>query len=405
LQKKIKIVHLVGGNVNSGASKGAFFLNKLLNNHPRIISKILSEENIYKTKLNFKKLRFYYERLPRLLYPNRTGSSFSSATTGVNVLNNEYFLDADIIHLHWINHAFFNISDLRKINKPIVWTIRDMWTFTGGCHYTLNCNKFIKSCNSCPQLKSNMSYDLSTFNQNRKIRYLKNKNISFVTQSDWMTENAKKSKILKNEKIQTFYPSFDYKNFYYDYDKELKKRFNSKNNKKIILFGAQNLKAEYKGFKYFLKALKYLDKDKFKVIFFGNLLDNYELKKIGIEFINLGYLNNTSFLRKLYSISDVFVISSIQDGSPKTIIESLLCETPIVYFKKTSIDDFCKSKKIGGYGAYYCDSRDLANGIKWVSNKKDIKEITKKTKKLILKKFNQKDLTEKYVKLYEKIIK
>ena len=66
-----------------------------------------------------------------------------------------------------------------------------MWPFTGGCHYTLGCNKFTSNCQSCPQLKSNFKYDLSTFNQNRKLKYF-NKNISFVVNSNWMRKMAEK---------------------------------------------------------------------------------------------------------------------------------------------------------------------------------------------------------------------
>ena len=69
----------------------------------------------------------------------------------------------------------------------------------------------------------------------------------------------------------------------------------------------------------------------------------------------------------------------MQEGFPKTVIESLLCKTPIVYFKETAIEDICENKKIGGYGANYCDSQDLANGIKWITeNNIKVKDIINK---------------------------
>ena len=40
----------------------------------------------------------------------------------------------DIIHLVWINELL-SIEDIGKITKPIVWTIADMWPFTGINHY------------------------------------------------------------------------------------------------------------------------------------------------------------------------------------------------------------------------------------------------------------------------------
>ena len=46
--------------------------------------------------------------------------------------------EADIINLHWINGGFLSLKSLEKLselNKPVVWTLHDMWAFTGGCHY------------------------------------------------------------------------------------------------------------------------------------------------------------------------------------------------------------------------------------------------------------------------------
>ena len=88
-----------------------------------------------------------------------------------------------------------------------------MWPFTGGCHYTLGCNKFISKCGRCPQLSSNLNYDLSTFIQNRKIKHY-NKKIKFVVNSKWMKKMASKSSILKNFEVLTFFPSFDIENFF-----------------------------------------------------------------------------------------------------------------------------------------------------------------------------------------------
>jgi hypothetical protein len=62
---------------------------------------------------------------------------------------------------------------LPKIRKPIVWTFRDMWPMTGGCHYTLSCNNYKKTCGNCPQLNSNEKHDLSYFSQKKKIKIVK----------------------------------------------------------------------------------------------------------------------------------------------------------------------------------------------------------------------------------------
>ena len=37
----------------------------------------------------------------------------------------------DIIHIHWINQGFISLKSLSNIKKPTIWTMRDMWAFTG----------------------------------------------------------------------------------------------------------------------------------------------------------------------------------------------------------------------------------------------------------------------------------
>ncbi|WP_075520317.1 glycosyltransferase [Candidatus Pelagibacter communis] len=402
MENKLKIIHLVGGNKNSGAFKGADLLNKDLKRN-YIDSNILYEEEESFTKKIKAKFRQTFEKFPKILYPKRISASFSSSIIGHNFFNNQKYKNSDIVHLHWINNGFFNISSIPKIKKPVVWTIRDMWPFTGGCHYTLGCNKFTSNCQSCPQLKSNFKYDLSTFNQNRKLKYF-NKNISFVVNSNWMRKMAEKSTVLRNFEILTFYPSFDIDNFFED-KSENNETINLNPNKKIILYGAQNIEAEYKGFKYFLDSIDYLDKSKFQIVFFGNFWKQEKIKNKRIEYTNLGFINDIKIQRKLYSIADVFVATSLQEGFPKTVAESLLCNTPVVYFKDTAIEDICESKIIGGYGANYKDSKDIAKGINWVlENEQFSKNIAIEAEKKIKKNFNSKKLIQKYINLYQEIL-
>ena len=107
-----------------------------------------------------------------------------------------------------------------------------------------------------------------------------NKNIKFIVNSNWMKKMASKSSILKNFEILTFFPSFDFENFFEDYDDNFIKSHKINKKKKIILYGAQNIEAKYKGFKYFLDCLDFLEKEKYQILFFGNLWDEKEIKKL-----------------------------------------------------------------------------------------------------------------------------
>ena len=140
----MKILHFVGGDLKSGSSKAVLILSKNLKKN-KINSKIYNKNS--KTKILYEKI---FKRIN--LQPQNT--TISLGLFGTDFFKNKDYKEADIIHLHWINKSLININDIVKIDKPIVWTIRDMWPFTGVCHYSYDCERYVNSCGKCPQLKS-----------------------------------------------------------------------------------------------------------------------------------------------------------------------------------------------------------------------------------------------------------
>ncbi|MCB0502451.1 MAG: glycosyl transferase group 1, partial [Bacteroidetes bacterium] len=89
------------------------------------------------------------ERLAFKPYHNGEINSFyfSPANFGMDISKHPLIKAADIIHLHWINLAFLSINSIKQLavlNKPVVWTLHDMWAFTGGCHYSGDCTNYLK---------------------------------------------------------------------------------------------------------------------------------------------------------------------------------------------------------------------------------------------------------------------
>ena len=60
---------------------------------------------------------------------------FSLGLVGSTFKEKVDMINPDIIHIHWPNAFTLSIDEISKINRPIVWTLRDCWAFTGGCHY------------------------------------------------------------------------------------------------------------------------------------------------------------------------------------------------------------------------------------------------------------------------------
>jgi len=409
----MKILHIVAGDLNGGAARGAYWLHsglKELNIDSKIFtnSKITLGDNSVVTINNSKKrkainiIRGQLDNLFPLFYRKRKKIIFSSSFFGVDFTKTNEYKEADIVHLHWINGSFVNIKHLGKIEKSIVWTMRDMWPMTGGCHYAMECDKYKTGCGNCEQLNSHSSYDLSKFILNRKKKYLP-KDMKIVGISHWLSDEAKKSELFKDYDVRTISNNIDSKEFF-PVDKDIaRKILGIKSSKKIILVGSTNLKDFYKGFDKYLEAIKQLDKEKYFLCFFGNV-DKNVVSDLGFEYKSFGYLNDNISLRLVYSCANVFVAPSLMDAFGKTIAESMGCGTPVVCFDATGPKDIV-THKVDGYKAESFKSDDLSSGIEWILNNKNYEELCQKARNKVVGEFDSVVVAKKYIELYEEILK
>lgn len=403
----MKILHLSAANDSSGAGKATILTHNALLKLG-YVSKILflksklrdSEIHSYHNKSFFHKLKriFFtkFEQFPLLFYSKKNKRIFSPALIGLNLKKENLINWADVIHIHWSNHGFVDITEIVKWNKPIVFTLRDMWAFTGGCHYTFECTNFKNQCGKCPNLGSYKENDLSKLVLKRKIKHLGSAHINWVAISSWMQKKAKESTLLKGKKIPIIYSGVDITIFKI-FDKiETRNKLNLPENKTILLFGATDLRERYKGFEYAKTLLNKLNND-FLVITFGS--GNFKDNEITQQSIHFGKIN-TSKLCELYNAADVFIGPSIAEGMGKTFLEAQLCGIPVVCFDKTGPVDIVKHKETG-YIAKFKDDYDLLEGLKFCLNTKINREFIRA---LSVKKFNINTIAKQYIKIYEKSI-
>jgi glycosyltransferase involved in cell wall biosynthesis len=409
----MRILHLMAGSIEEGAARGLYWLHEGLLNKG-IDSKILIQQEYRRVQDNTvsvitrsKKTRIinYFnimmEKLIVHYYRKKNPFElFSPSIFGLNIMNNDLYKNADIIHLHWINNAYIDFKMLSKIQKPIVWTLRDMWPFTGGCHYAGNCENYKNSCGRCPMLGSSSKYDLSKYIFQRKKKYYKD-NIHAVAISNWMKTCAQESKLFNNTEV--IHNCLDPEKFSSISKKTARETLGLSIDSKVVLIGAINiLDNKTKGFDKFIEAVKLLDDD-IQYLFFGSHMsdhENFKNKKIK----SLGFINDDITLKIVYSAADVFVAPSIQEAFGKMIIESMACETPVVAFDATGPKDII-THKVDGYLAEAYESSDLAEGIKWIlEDKEQHVLLSKKAREKVMNNFSSDIIAEKYIDLYKKII-
>jgi glycosyltransferase involved in cell wall biosynthesis len=370
----MKIVHMIAGDLSGGAAKGAYWLHQGLLKIG-MDSKVLTnakgsiKDPTVATLLSSpaKKITFALQNrllsAPQKFYLNRKDRYFSTGDLGVNFLDHEFYRAADVVHMHWIN-GLVSLKAMNRIKKPTVWTLRDMWPFTGGCHYPeVNCTRYRESCGACPQLRSHRDYDLSRRIFERKKQLIPQHTV-LVGISEWLSQSAKSSALLNDFDIRTIPNNIDTKIFKPADPVAARLELNLPANKKIILIGAQSLHDHYKGAEIFADAMTYIDRSDVHIAIFGR-----ESSALGPRLphpsSDFGFIRDENILRLLYACADVFCAPSVLEAFGKTLAEAQACGTPVVCFESTGAADVIAHQKTG-YKSKLGSAYDLAMGIKWV---------------------------------------
>jgi glycosyltransferase involved in cell wall biosynthesis len=316
----------------------------------------------------------------------------------------------DVIHLHWICGGFVSVKDIKKLaklNKPIVWTLHDMWAFCGAEHYVRDTKRYIEGYNKNNRPNFEKGLDLNKWTWKRKMKHWSKIDFNVVTPSRWLAECAGESHLLKNKRIEVIPNGIDTKIFK-PIEKEIAREIlNLPQNKKLVLFGAMNAtKDPRKGFEFAKKAMRELSEKKenedMELVVFGASEPEEEVD-FGFKVNYLGKISDETSLALIYSAVDVFVTPSLEDNLPNTIMESLTCGNPCVGFNIGGIPDMIDHKN-NGYLAECKNSKDLAEGIEWVLEDSNYEKICQNARERATKNFNVKVIVEKYIDLYKSIL-
>ena len=318
-----------------------------------------------------------------------------------NFVNKINSLDIDIVNLHWIGNNLIPIKDIKKIKKPIVWTLHDMWPYAGSEHYTIH-DRIFKGYSKSNKPETNKGFDFEKYCWNLKKKHYPKK-MKIIATSDWQFRTAKKSLLFKDYEIEKILYPLDF-NFWKPINKiDSRKILNLPKDKKIILIGAERLDSYRKGFHLLYEIINGIESKDILLIFFGKLSNksifNFDNIKT-LFFSNLAA--NSIDLKILYSAADLFVAPSIQESFGITVQEAASCCLPTVCFKNNGIADTVKHH-VNGYIANDADTKDFSRGIDWCLNK-ITNETMEKNLDILKKIFSYSTISEKYKSLYEKLI-
>jgi len=406
----IKVVHIQTGLPTS--SNAAFRIHKGMLEHGIESSMFVMDtqrienENLFKIKGPKKSLivRTYNILSNLILSKKKEGSySFSYACFGFNIANFKSITNSDVIYLHWINGGFLSnrsIKIISELGKPVVFFMHDMWTITGGCHHSLDCNNYTLNCEFCPIFINNGKKSIASkqFLIKKKL-FARFDNLFFVAPSKWLTNCAKISGLTKDKPIFHI-PNIVDDRVFVPIDKTTAKRLlNIADDKVIISFGSVGgTKNHFKGWSFLKEAIDILYSKNLnfniEILIFGSDFDKCVADSIPFKTHFVGRLNDEISMVVVNNAADVFVSPSLAESFGLTFLENILCNTPAVGFDVGGVPDIIEHK-INGYLAKYKDSEDLANGIIYC--------LEHKLQMTVNSEFNKDRILKKHIDLIEKI--
>jgi glycosyltransferase involved in cell wall biosynthesis len=315
----------------------------------------------------------------------------------------------DLVNLHWLAWGLLSIESIAQIDCPIVWTLHDMWAFTGGCHYAGDCELYQTNCANCPQMPPRFNIDLAKWVFNRKVKQWQNLDLTIVSPSNWLARCVDNSSLLKGHKVEVISNSINLDIYRPDEKKVSRDKLNLPEDKYLILFGADSIDSPQKGFSLLKDALKRLSlttwHDKCELIIFGSI-QSLDMSMFKFKTHYLGSIHGDENLATLYKVADLFVSPSMQDNLPNVILESLACGTPCVAFNIGGMSDMIEHK-INGYLATPFDPNNLAEGITWLLENigKEGDTLGQNARRTAEERFSMNRQANSYLKLYQNILK
>ena len=417
----VRIIHLNTYAGNGGAGIACKRLNKALKDtglDSEIAVNFLFRDDPGVTDLSkglFAKARtaagIITERLFSKLYTKAVPIPFSFPVWGKDISNLKLLRSADIIHLHWINHAFLRPEDLAKLsrlNKPLVWTFHDSNAFTGGCHVRYECDHYQNECGYCPVLKDPGANDSSHRIWLRKEEAYRHLDFTVIAPSRWMADSVRKSKLLGIAEIKNIPNTLDTNVFKPSTRLEARQILGLSADKFILMSGFMPSRKDlHKGTSYLIEAINifikehHVSADEVELVIFGNR-DDKNVPVFPIRTTFLGTISDDEKLALCYSAADVFLAPSLEDNLPNTVMESLACGTPVVAFTTGGIPDMVRHKH-NGYLATYRSSPDLAAGIAWICDA-DSTELSLNARKTVEDNFSESIIARQHIELYKTLI-
>jgi len=320
-------------------------------------------------------------------------------------LDHPFIQTADVIHLHNLHGGYFPYRLLPKLSRiaPLVWSLHDMWAMTGHCAYSYECERWKIGCGRCPILGEYppIYTDTTGLHWRIKDRTYRNARMTIVTGSTWMAGLAKQSPLLNRFAIQTIPYGTDLAVFRPVNKAHAREMLRIPEDASVILTFAGSERR--KGGAYLLEALEKLAVEPRPwLLVAGDRLGGIPP---GFPTRHVGYVNSDELLNLCYGAADIFVLPTLAENFPLSVLDGLAAGTPTVAFGAGGVPDLIRHLETG-YLVPERNSEALAQAMRCLLTNVELRlRMGENARRAAEREFSMDVYAKRYLLLYEEVIK
>lgn len=413
----MKILFINISDVVGGAAIAARRLGKGLENYHNtenfflVRGKASSDKNVFATRKNgfVQAAEKWFNIFSNLLGIQYQFLPFSPRV----ILQKTREIKPDVISLHNTLGGYFTTSLISKLSKeaPIIWTLHDMWAFTGNSAHTFGDMSWKEMKNSRSNTRIYPSIGINTggmlLRQKKKIYSASD--LTVVTPSEWLYGLARQSPVFEGKELLHIFNGIDLDIFKPRPREELRKSLNIPPEAKVIMFSAEKLnKNPYKGGRDLIEILKIIDartQTKVHLLILGiGRLEELDLFK-NFTVHTTGYVRDEAKVAEYLSTADLFVYPTRADNLSNALIESIASGTPAVTFDVGGCKEIIKNEISGCLIEPFDLEKFAEETLRLLSSGEKLKELSFRSRKFAEENFSLKDMSDSYFGLFERKIR
>ncbi|MCP5548973.1 MAG: glycosyltransferase [Akkermansiaceae bacterium] len=313
--------------------------------------------------------------------------------------------EADVLDLHCLHSGTFSYLALPGLSaaKPVVFTVHDMWPFTGHCHASLDCDRWKSGCGRCPypETEPAVRRDGSAIEWRLKKRAYEASDLVWVAPSRWLAERMQES-MLGGRDVRVIPHGVD-PTVFRPHDKtEARKNLGISPDATVLGCVIDRADRPLKGADLLRETLGLLPAELRRncVLLFAGHAGGFRFDGFPVPVVELGYLGDEGSKALAYSAADLLVNPSRAESFGLVVLEAMACGTPAAAFAVGGVAELIEPDATG-WLARPGNPRDLAACVAAALADRDgLEKMSRACRERILRDFTLERQVDSYVEVY-----